>query len=711
VVLDTLWSIGSGSVSLIDSSLVFNHIDINNGFSKLFVDGILSPNPKDSITINVNRIDLAQISSMAKLSTRFSGILTGTTVLKDLSGEKRINSTLNITDFGMNNQRFGNTKIDVGYDLEKKRLNINGRLEDKPEIGTYFTGYVDPGNDFMDLNVNLKQQDLSVLELFLAPTFDHITGSASGPLHLHGKLTSPKWDGALALKDANMLFTSTMVYYSINDTVKFKGNHIIFDDVKLYDKDQNQAMLRGSLWHTDFVTFYFNLKLASDKLLVYDTKSSDSPMYYGRAFASAVVDINGSTNDLVIDVSAQTLPYTRFFITLEGKSDVAENDFITFVNPYEKKKKTSEDDEETDTKPEITPIIPKAKTKIQIDLKVNPEAEVQIIFDPKIGDALKANGSAHLNMEATDESFGIFGTYLIDKGEFNFTLKDVINKKFDIESGSYVSWSGDPLDAEVSIDAVYKLKKASLFALTQDENDKEKRVPVNCHLKMANKLTSPTINFKVEVPSTTSEVAIEQLNSLPVEEINKQIIYLLVLNQFAPLPGVAPNSSSNSGGNVSANTASELLSNQLSKWLSQISTDFDLGIAYRPANEITAEEYEVALSTTLWNDRIIFNGNVGMGGNQVTNQANTNQYTTDFSLEMKVNKKGNIRARAFQKVNDDLINSDAPYTQGLGVFYTEDFNDFRHLMKKLFRKEEATKPEEIEIQGDEDTVTDSLPGN
>ena len=125
-----------------------------------------------------------------------------------------------------------------------------------------------------------------------------------------------------------------------------------------------------------------------------------------------------------------------------------------------------------------------------------------------------------------------------------------------------------------------------------------------------------------------------------------------------------------------------------------MSTHFDLGVAYRPETEISSEEYELALSTSLWNDRVTVSSNFDVNNQDKASEDNNTQYTTDFSVELKLNKKGNVRLKAFQKVNDDIIYDDAPYTRGLGVFYTEDFNDFGELWRRLFHRKEARKAEE-----------------
>jgi hypothetical protein len=129
-------------------------------------------------------------------------------------------------------------------------------------------------------------------------------------------------------------------------------------------------------------------------------------------------------------------------------------------------------------------------------------------------------------------------------------------------------------------------------------------------------------------------------------------------------------------------TTSELLSNQLSHWLSQISNEWDLGVNYRPGDEVSQDQVEVALSTQLLNDRVIINGNVG--NNQQNLETQTNDIVGDFDVEVKLNKSGKLRFKVFNRANDKLIYKESLYTQGVGLFYREEFNTFSELFKKIF---------------------------
>ena len=690
-ILDTTAHIQPATIALRDSAVSIDHLGIDNGSFRIFADGVLSDNPDDSLSIDVSNVRLGFVSNVFGLKTKFSGVLSCQSVLNDL--RERLNGNLNISDFAIDGRRFGNINAITAWNIDERRLMVGGALSDKDgESYTTFGGYIDPAAFEMNLDAEATHQDVQFLKLFLSGIFSEMTGSFSGNVHLDGRLNSPRWYGKVGLEDAHLTVRPTKATYIINDTLEFDEYKILFNNILGHDTENGTALLNGSVWHNSFKEFFVDLKINAENVVALNTRASDSPLWYGKTYGSGIVDISGSNRSIInIGISATTQPKSMFYITMEGRNDLTENDFITFVsnNNVKNIKEVRKSRQETVIE------APRSIVNLNLDLKVTPDAEVQIVFDPAIGDALRAHGSADLSIRLDNNVFSIYGTYLISSGNFTFTLQNMISKKLDLQSGSFVTWTGEPLGATVSIDAAYKLRKVPVYSLTLNEEDREKRVPVNCHLLMTNKLVSPTISFSIDMPSTITKIEeVEQLNSLPEDDLNQQVIYLLLFNKFYPLTSVSDNSTGTSAAAVGASTASELLSNQLSKWISQVSTHFDLGVAYRPETEISSEEYELALSTSLWNDRVTVSSNFDVNNQDKASEDNNTQYTTDFSVELKLNKKGNVRLKAFQKVNDDIIYDDAPYTRGLGVFYTEDFNDFGELWRRLFHRKEARKAEE-----------------
>ncbi|HAM97411.1 MAG TPA: hypothetical protein DCQ26_02265 [Marinilabiliales bacterium] len=691
VVHDTIWYLSKASLIKDSSGFSVANLKIDNGSSDVSVEGRVSKNPNDSLSISLKNINLTYLNPIIKDDQLLlGGIITGKTVIKDAMAFIQINSNFDVQNLSLNHELIGNTHLESSWDQTNKKLDMyfDARINDLSTIEA--TGFYLAPEDFLDINVNLNRQSVKILQPFLEPTFIHLKGELAGKIKLYGTYPDLKWKGSVFTDNTSFTIASTGVNYQLRDSVQLNNFQILFNNAHVFDKDQNEATVNGNITHHQFGDFSIDLKMNTQRIMGINTRAVDNPLFYGTVYGSGYVKIYGPTDAINIDVSATTLNNSIFNIPLEGKSDIEENSFIEFYDPLEVKKSESEKQKQL--------VEDDYETNLIMDLTVTPDVEVQIIFDPRIGDALKAHGFARLNMESLKNGFSMYGDYQISKGEFTFALQNVIHKKFEILAGSNVIWSGDPIDAQINLDAIYKIRRASVYDLTFDDADKEKKVEVDCHLLMTDKLVNPTIKFAVQVPATTNEAAIDQINTLPEEEINKQVLSLLLVNKFMPLyqQSYAPNTS----GGLGATTVSELLSKQLSKWISQINTDFDLGFVYRPGTETTEQEYEVALSTNLWNDRITVNSNLGY---TVQNQLTTakSPYTTDVQVELKVNQNGNIRLRAFQKVNNDIEFSQAPYTQGIGIFYTEEFDDFNDLMIKMFRKEYAFKPEEPEVKKEE----------
>ncbi len=317
---------------------------------------------------------------------------------------------------------------------------------------------------------------------------------------------------------------------------------------------------------------------------------------------------------------------------------------------------------------------------------------MQIVFDPKIGDIIKGNGSGNINLQiSNDGKFLMFGSYEIETGDYLFTLHNIINKKLKVEKGGSISWNGDPIDAIIDMMAIYSTK-ATPSVLVPDPPAylKDKRYPVDCHLIMTNKMMNPNLQFEIVLPTAEEETRNFVKNAITTEEeLTKQFLSLLIINNFSSSQfGAGSGTVTAQGTGMAGVTTSELLSNQLSNWLSQISNDFDIGVNYRPGDEITTDQLEVALSTQILDDRVIIHTNLDVGGSQTTGTqqgTSTKNITGEFDVDVKLTNDGKLSLKAYNHSNDDQLYITSQYTQGVGLIYREDFNTFGELIKRYWK--------------------------
>jgi hypothetical protein len=465
------------------------------------------------------------------------------------------------------------------------------------------------------------------------------------------------------------------------------------------------------VFHDNFKNLKYDFDIQFKKMACLNTNVALNKSFYGKAFATGNVGIWGNTDVTNIEVNLKTEKGTQFNIPLSGPAEVGENEFIHFVN---KDTLNSDQEEKVDL----------SGMNLLFNLEATPEAEIQLIFDEKAGDVIKAKGNGNIKMAIDSRGkFEMYGPYTITDGSYLFTLENFINKKFDIENGSTIKWSGDPYNAIINISANYRQRASlapffpvvqasastdatatgssgtvsgstSTSAITSGQ-DVNKRYPVECKLYMKEKLLSPEITFGIALPTVDDAIRQTVLGYINNEqELNRQVFSLLILKSFVT-PLVLSNSSGVSAGNAVGSNATEMLSNQLSNWLSQLTTNIDVGVNYRPGDALSNEELDLALSTQLFNDKLSIDGNVGLNNSAQTKSSNM---IGDLNMDYKITEDGKLRVKGFNRSNDTYLatTQGGQFTQGVGFFYREDFETlyelYRRYTKFISRKKKTAVP-------------------
>src|SRR5690606_11017925 len=173
----------------------------------------------------------------------------------------------------------------------------------------------------------------------------------------------------------------------------------------------------------------------------------------------------------------------------------------------------------------------------------------EIQLDRQAGDIIKAYGSGLISMNVdTDGEFVMNGNYNIERGDYTFTLQNALNKKFDIKSGSRISWSGDPFEAIVNINAGYTQMSSLAGALANynvssvDEQGRDplsRRYPVEVLISLSGRLLTPLVNYSLEIKEAPASgnyrsavAAFENRLKNDEQEMSRQVSSLLLFNQL-----------------------------------------------------------------------------------------------------------------------------------------------------------------------------------
>jgi hypothetical protein len=135
-----------------------------------------------------------------------------------------------------------------------------------------------------------------------------------------------------------------------------------------------------------------------------------------------------------------------------------------------------------------------------------------------------------------------------------------------------------------------------------------------------------------------------------------------------------------------------LLSGQLNNWLSKITKDVNINLNYKTGSQTSSDQVSVALSTQLFNERVIIDGDVGVGVGVPKATQTSNQIVGNVSVEVKVTNDGRLRLRAFNRSNDyNPLKNSVDYTQGMGISYKVEFDSWGDLFKSKKPKKKKEK--------------------
>ncbi|MFW6259572.1 MAG: translocation/assembly module TamB domain-containing protein [Tangfeifania sp.] len=671
---DSLWQISPFTASIDSSLITVNNFNFFNENQYISIDGTISQDETDELTASFENIDLSNLSSYLNRDLPVQGLLNGTASIRDFYNQRLLFSDLNISDFFFKEQKIGDVKLANNWDNLASVLNSEITITNNGRKSLIASGHYNPKTNIMDYDATVNKLSLVILETAIRKAFSNIHGDASGKVRIHGSPQKLLLTGALEGNNAGLTIDFTQVSYVFTDTVYFRGDTIHFDQIAIRDISGNRGTFDGTIVHTNFQDMIYDLEVRSPKIVAINTTLRNNEQFFGKVIANGQLAITGRGKQVNLTGSATTLSGTAVNISLANESEIERYDFIQFVSSQE-----DEEDQEFSFPEEDD-----GDFSLNLTIRATPEARAQLIYNSQIGDVIRAQGEGLLvfGMD-NEENITLSGNYTVEQGDYLFTLQNVINKRFTIEQGGTIDWSGDPYDATIDINAVYRLK-ASLYDLlvnTYDNIYQNQRIPVECKILLSEDLSNPDIDFEIDFPSVENRL-IDEIRQFfnTQEEMNKQILSLVVLGKFYT-PEYLRGTYEAQNPNLIGTTASELFSNQLSNWLSQISTNVDVGLNYRPGNQITDDEIELALSTQMFNDRVTINGNIGNNNNPYS--TNQSQLVGDFEVNVKLIPSGKLQFKAYNRSNNNLIYETAPYTQGVGFSFTEDYNDFNDLLNKM----------------------------
>lgn len=660
----------------IDSTTVRIHdLDMRNGRQRLALNGTIARDPQQALAFVLDSLELSNFAPLID-GPPINGRLSADGRLFDLYGTPHAVSAARVDSMRVGRAPVGDVALAVSWLEGDGALDLNGRIERGAIKALDFTGRVglrDGGA--LDMSAMLDRFDMGLANPYMPEGISQLGGHATGEVAVTGSLAHPDLKGTIDLSGATLRIDYLNTRYTGDARVRIGDELFAVDRAVMRDDEGHLARVGATVAHSALSNWSYDIWGTLDRVQVLNTTVAMNSLYYGKAYATGDFSVSGSRGSLEVNVQAATAPGTDIHLPVGGSVEVSPISFVHF-GPI--------DTTGADTDVDLTGV------SLNMEVTVTPDANFELIFDPTVGDIMSGRGAGMVELGITPRGdLSMNGQVTLSEGDYLFTLRNVVNKRFAVQPGGRITWYGDPFDAQLDLQAIYRLKAPLYDVIPPGErNDSHRqRVPVEVVMKLREKMMNPEIGFDVRLQQVDEGLKAQVASVLSTDqEMSRQVFALIVLNRFLEPPmyaGAGAASTGTTAGNTAGTTASELLSNQVSNWLSGLSNDFDLGFKYRPGDAITQDELEVAFSKQFFNERLLFSTNVGVHYGATNSNAGSS-LIGDFQLEYLITREGRFRARAFSLTNDrNLIQADqSPTTQGAGLVLRRDFDTLGELFRK-----------------------------
>ncbi len=659
------------------TSFTIDKLNINHNNEEIKLSGFIKDSTQKDLKLNFRNVDLAKVTPDID-SLSLAGNINGKLDILQQNGSYLPNSSIIIDNFKVNNFPLGDFDATITGNEDLTNYNVDATI--KNDVSKSFSAKGDISvvgkKSNIDVDLDFNKFSLSPLNPLLDGVLSDIRGFITGDAKIIGNLKLPDINGELTLENSGFGIPYLNVDYAFNNkaSVSLKDQSFIFNNIELTDtKFNSEGRLRGALSHVNLSDWRLDLDLqtSSDgKLLVLDTKEAEEVLYYGTGFIGGKASIIGPTEELVIKVEGETKRGTVFKIPLSDTESFGDNSFIHTITREEKLARIDGVEIEYE---EIKGI------ELDFDLDVTEEAEIEIIFDKSTGHSLKGRGAGNLLVEInTNGKFKMWGDFSVFEGVYNFAYGGIVGKQFIVQPGGTLAWEGEPLNARINMEAIYKTQANPSPLL---DNPINRRIPVELKIRLTENLEKPIPEFSFEFPNVNSTIKSELQYRLQNKDYrDNQALYFLTTGGSFRNRG--------SGELNFSGTIAERLNGIVNGIFTNEDGKFNLGLNYEAGENRpdyrTDGRFGVTLQTQI-SDKVLINGKVGVpvGGAG----ANETVIAGDVEIDFLLNEEGTLTAKVFNRENSIRNFGEAiGYTQGVGLSYNVDFDTFKELIQSLFKK-------------------------
>lgn len=644
------------------------------------------------LTVSVNRLDLGEVTSVIPYLPRITGFLNGDYhILQDQDGHISVASDMAVKNMTYEGSPIGNISTELVYlKKEEDAHAIEARLMlDDEEFGLLSGTYHNEGEGYIDATFDMTRFPLSIANGFIPDQIVGFEGYAEGQLHIKGTTAHSDVDGEVYVDSAYLVSIPYGVKMRMdNDPVRIIDSKLLIENYGLYAYNDEPLNLMGQVDFSNLDNITTDLRMRARNLMLINAKREPKSIAWGKAFVNFMARVQGPIEAL----------------NMRGRLDVLGSTDMTYLlldSPLSQDNRLDELVKFTDFSDSTQTVVSRpTPSGLDADLTINVAQGAHIVCDLNVDESnyVDLTGGGDLRMKYNAEGINLTGRYTLTSGEMKYSLPVIPLKTFTVTEGSYVEFTGDPMNPKLNITATEHTK-----ATVSDESGATRSVAFDCGVEITKTLNDMGLKFIIEAPEDTKINT--ELNAMGDEERGKLAVAMLTTGMYL---------NGGSTGNFSMNTAlNAFLQSEINNIAGSALKTVDISFGIENSVTRTGQEttdYSFQFSKRLFNNRL----KIQIGGLVATGDAmqegQKQSFFDNVSMEYRLNQEGTQNLKLFyqQNVYDWLEGYTSQY--GAGFIWRRKLDNFWDIFR-FWKKQPQPMPMRQPMAPRDSIRTDSLKVN
>ncbi len=461
-----------------------------------------------NIDVEIRRIRLQEITSVLPYFPEITGLFSLEAHYIQTEKDLQLSAEASINELTYERQRIGDVALGATWlPGEQGKQYLNAYLNhDQVEV-LVADGKLLPtrtGKDSLEVNTTLEHFPLRVANVFIPDQMVTLSGDMDGNLNITGSTEQPLINGELILDSVAVLSRQYGARFMFdNRPVQIKNNRLLFDKFAIYTTSKNPFTIDGYVDFRDMSRPMANLNMLAQNYTLLDAKRTRESLVYGKVFADFRATVKGPLDGLNMRGNVSLLGNTDVSYVLTDSPLTVQDrlgSLVTF---------TSFSDTTTVVRQEV-PTVSLGGLDMAMMVHIDPSVRIKVDLDASNDNRIELEGGGDLSMKYTPQGdLTLTGRYTLSGGLMKYALPVIAAKEFAIDNGSYVEWTGNPMDPMLNFKATDRIRAS----VSEGENGGSRMVNFDVSVVVKNRLDNLSFAFNVSAPedATVQKIRISSI--------------------------------------------------------------------------------------------------------------------------------------------------------------------------------------------------------